>query len=153
MLFKVYFSIGLATINPVAASPHVGFGNPSPDSTLKLSILDYQGFYDNIIPYNRDSPYCLGVTEGGGLIGDGGYYYEEKQVLIDEWSAFMNCQNEEPYSTPYDGENGFQCFERKCSNGRSFVRCEGYQAHEFPLIGQGAAEVAWNFMKNHPKQF
>ena len=74
------------------------------------------------------------------------------QFQIKEWSEFMNCQNEEPYPTLFDGEGGFQCFERKCESNRSFVRCVGDHGHWIPLTGSSAAEVAWNFMKNHPKQ-
>ena len=82
-----------------------------------------------------------------------GSYLQWEAVLIEEFSLAMKCQDEEPYPTPYDGENGFECFERKCSSGRSFVRCVGNQGHTHPLSGSAAAEVAWNFMKNHPKQW
>ena len=143
-------NLGLASIVPVSASPHVGFGNPP--ASMSLSVLDMHGFFDDIIPYDRESPYCYGLSETGGVISPGGDYFEEKPTLVKEWSAIMNCQDEEAYPTPFDGEGGFQCFERKCSLNRSFVRCIGNQGHWYPLSSSSAAEVAWEFMKNNPKQ-
>ena len=144
--------VGLASINPVASSPLIGFGMPSANSKLNLSIMDFHGYLDKLIPYDRESPWCIGVNEYGGLISQWGHIFNEKPVLIKEFSLAMNCVDGEPYPTPYDGENGFECFERKCSKGRSFVRCVGNQGHTHPLSGSSAAEVAWTFMKNHPRQ-
>ena len=148
---RVPDALGLATIVPISGSPHVGFGNPQP--SINLSILDIHGYFDEVIPYNCETQFCAGVSETGAVINLGGFYFEEKPTLIKEWSEVMNCQDEESYPTPFDGEGGFQCYERKCESGRSFVRCVGDHGHWIPLTGSSAAEVAWNFMKNHPKQF
>ena len=159
MIFNFDFSSGFATFNPVAASPLLGFGTPSDSNgPINFSILDMHGFNDDIIPYNEESIWCYGLGPRGTLISRDGYYYEDKLSYVQIWSDIMNCdENEESYVTDYDGQNEFRCFERKCgsSNGvkkTSFVRCIGDQTHDYPFSGtSAAAEVAWAFMKIHPR--
>ena len=144
-------ALGLATINPVAASPHVGFGNPPNDFPKKFSILDIHGEMDYTIPYNLSSPYCVAPSPTGGVVSYDGFYFEQKPVLIEEWSKAMNCESEMAYPTPYDGEENFHCSQRICLENRNFVTCSGNFGHRHPLSDSGAAKVAWEFMKNHPK--
>ena len=74
-------------------------------------------------------------------------------TIFAEWSNAMNCEQEQSYSTPFDGIKGFECLERKCAGGKGIVRCAGEYGHNYPLWGHhgAAAEIAWNFMKNHPR--
>ena len=97
----------------------------------------------------------LGIGPNGSLISYDGFYYEDKITHLEEWSTAMKCREEEVYETPYDGIKGFECFERKCEKGKSIVRCFGEYDHNYPLWNQAhhtaSAEIAWNFMKNHPR--
>ena len=67
----------------------------------------------------------------------------------------MKCGEEEIYETPYDGIKGFQCFKKECFQGTEIVRCIAEHYHNYPLWHEehheAAAEIAWNFMKNHPR--
>ena len=35
----------------------------------------------------------------------------------------MNCDEEKPYFTPNEGQNGFKCYQKKCDQGIDIVRC------------------------------
>ena len=94
---------GFATINPVAASPMLGFGTP-PSRTdnqppIKLSIIDFHGILDTIIPY------MLETSEGFGphnsyVSSVGGFYFEDKQTILRKWAKAMECSEiEEKYLT------------------------------------------------------
>ena len=74
-------------------------------------------------------------------------------TIFAEWSNAMYCEHEQSYPTPFDGIKGFVCLERKCAGGKSIVRCAGEYGHNYPLWGHpgAGAEIAWNFMKNHPR--
>ena len=62
----------------MAASPLIGFGSPPEDirEAVDLSIIDFHGFLDDTIPYNRDGSSGLGPH--GSLISIDGFYYEDK---------------------------------------------------------------------------
>ena len=60
--------LGLASFNPVAASPLVGFGDPPKKVQINYSILDLHGLNDDTIPYNADSIWCYGNGPHGSLI-------------------------------------------------------------------------------------
>ena len=94
---------GFATINPVAASPMLGFGTP-PSRTdnqrpIKLSVIDFHGILDTIIPY------MLETSEGFGphnsfVSSVGGFYFEDKQTILRKWAKAMECsEKEEKYLT------------------------------------------------------
>ena len=130
-------------MNPVAASPLVGFGTPPNNVQINFSILDMHGLNDDIIPYSVDSYWSYGPGPNGGLISQDGYYYEEKITYIDAWSEAIECDIEFSYSTPYDGENGLQCFQRQCIGGNTIVRCIGDHTHEYPMsYSTASAEIA-----------
>ena len=65
----------------------------------------------------------------------------------------MNCDEEKPYFTPNEGQNGFKCYQKNCDQGIDIVRCTGEFTHDYPFTGTTiAAEVAWDFMKTHPRK-
>jgi hypothetical protein len=47
--------LGLASINPIAASSLIGFGTPPPDVEINFSIVDFHGIEDDTIPYNEST--------------------------------------------------------------------------------------------------
>ena len=50
-------ALGLASINPIAASSLIGFGTPPPDVEINFSIVDFHGIEDDTIPYNESSSF------------------------------------------------------------------------------------------------
>ena len=48
-------ALGLASINPIAASSLIGFGTPPPDVDINFSIVDFHGIEDDTIPYNEST--------------------------------------------------------------------------------------------------
>ena len=72
----------MASINPVAASSLIGYGNP-PDSEINFSIVDFHGIIDDNIPY--DSEHSFGTGPHQSLISFDGFYYDEKAVLLQKW--------------------------------------------------------------------
>jgi len=153
--------LGFASVHPVSASPLLGFGSPpeKTDTPIDLSILDIHGLLDDTIPYLVET--SMGVGPYNTLISSDGYYYEDKRNLLNKWAEAMHCSDqEEPYPTHYDDPMLFKCWVKRCELGNSLVHCVGGYGHEYPLgrrqgeetSHKGVAEVAWNFMKGHPKQ-
>ena len=81
----------------------LGFGTP-PSWTenkppIKLSIIDFHGILDSIIPY------MLETSEGFGphnsfVSSVGGYYFEDKQTILKKWAKALECsEKEEKYLT------------------------------------------------------
>lgn len=144
--------LGFATINPVAASPLVGFGAPPVNADINFSLIDFHGTRDDTIPYDETSSFGPGPHDS--LTSSDGYYYEKKSTVLENWAQKMDCNEEEHhYSTPYDGQNNFHCFRRQCSGMKAILRCLGNYGHNFPLPHHSnvAAEVAYKFMRNHPR--
>ena len=48
-------ALGLASINPIAASSLIGFGTPPLDVDINFSIVDFHGIEDDTIPYNEST--------------------------------------------------------------------------------------------------
>ena len=96
----------------------------------------------------------LGIGPHDSLIAFDGSYYDKKATLLNNWAVKMNCEEEEQhYYTPWDGEDQFQCFIRFCPRNKAILRCLGVYGHDFPLSQHknAAAEIAYEFMKNHPR--
>ena len=77
-----------------------------------------------------------------------------QESILGSWAEAMHCAGEEAYPTSYDGERGFKCRIRRCALDNALVRCTGDYGHGYPLWHinpRAAAELAWQFMKNHPK--
>ena len=144
-------AMGLATINPVAGSSLIGFGTP-PDAQINFSIVYFHGTLDDTIPY--DDRTSVGNGPYDTVISYDGYYYERKELLLANWAKQMECEDtEENYPTFYDGQNDFQCWQRHCKNGKDILRCIGSYGHDYALPGHStvAAEIAYEFMKSHPR--
>ena len=47
-------ALGFATIAPMASSALLGFGSPPKGVEIPISIIDMQGFQDELIPINED---------------------------------------------------------------------------------------------------
>ena len=144
-------ALGFATINTVAASSLNGYGIP-PEDPINFSIIDFHGFEDTVIPYNTS--FGNGIGPENTVIGFSGYYWDQKPELLKAWNEKLQCLENEIYVTPYDGQYNFQCLEAKCSNQKSIVQCTGDFGHAYPLPFDVnvATEVAYQFMKNHPRQ-
>ena len=145
---------GFATFNTIAASPQLGFAQPTFANWQQFSFIDMHGLEDITIPTNLNSAY--GPSPYDGLMSKHGSYFEDKEKYLKRWSDAMKCSEEEIfYETPYDGQNDFYCLERKCpEQGNAIVRCFGNWGHEYPLAEDKkyvAAEVAFKFMMDHPK--
>ena len=52
MIVLIIFYTGIATFNPMAASPLIGFGDPPKNIEINFSIIDMHGLDDDTIPYN-----------------------------------------------------------------------------------------------------
>ena len=158
-------------MNPVAASPLIGFGTPPlrpyQQPIVDISIIDFHGLLDSVIPYNHETSEGLGPHNC--LISYDGYYYEDKRSILNKWARAMHCmETEEEYQTDFDGiggmkmeswadrkVGGFKCWIRRCAFDNALVRCTGAYGHEYPLIehsNRAAAEIAWKFMKEHPRK-
>ena len=72
----------MATINPVAASSLVGYGEP-PSTDINFSIIDFHGIEDDTIPY--DQAHSFGEGPHQTVISWDGYYYDEKALLLQKW--------------------------------------------------------------------
>ena len=113
------------------------------------------GIQDAIVPMNKKK--AAGKGPKGSLMSQGQMYYENKKKILKKWAKAMKCgKKEKSYPTPYDGEDKFKCFERKCKNDHSIVRCSGKFTHVYPLSPSAnsdkATELAYQFMKNHPRK-
>ena len=97
----------------------------------------------HIVGYTDKKKIPLGIGPHGSLIAFDGFYYEDKITILGEWSNAMNCEEIElVYETPYDGIKGFECYERKCSQGNVIIRCTGEYGHNYPLWNQEHHEAA-----------
>ena len=143
-------SLGLATLNPVAASSLIGFGKPSTQSS-KVSIIDFHGILDDVIPY--DELHSFDIGPDNSLMSEDGFYYDKKETLIGWWQEVLGCSEEMLYPTEFDGQYGFQCLKSTCLDSKEIVRCFGEWTHEYPIPGNDevSARIAYNFMVNHPK--
>ena len=145
-------ALGFATINPVASSSLLGFGTPPENIDIPISIIDFHGFQDQLIPTNEAMSVDIGPY--GSLLSVWGWYFDKKETLLEQWAKAMDCQSEQVYHTPFDGQAELQCFERFCKNEKSIVRCVGQWAHSYPIPGKKwvSSEIAYHFMQNHSRK-
>ena len=63
----------IASIAPNSGTPFPGFGDVPPlDSPI--SIIDFHGLVDSVIPYDMNSPFVLGEGTGFSIFGFGFYF-------------------------------------------------------------------------------
>ena len=140
----------LASVGPVCSSPLRGY-NSMPDTPV--SIIDFHGLEDTVIPYNTSLPGNLGPGPDGTVMNNDGYYYTVKMTYLRDLLAAMECDNlSSSYPTSLDGEGGWECqMWGNCSEGAEVVHCTGHWAHQYPLSPDITPfQIMWNFFKTHP---
>jgi len=142
----------IASIGTVASSPERGF-NPVPESPV--SIIDFHGFADGVIPMGPDAPDNLGPGPDDTTENSDGYYYHNKEGHLKKVMSSMNCdEGSTEYPTHMDGVEGWTC-ERwgGCDGGHEVVFCKGDQGHDYPFWPDyvEGLKIMWDFMKSHPK--
>ena len=83
--------------------------NSQPDTDMPISLIDFQGILDNVIPYDANSPFGLGEGPHKSAVSNDYYYYEQKQDVLQKWATEYACTIDEEYPTPMDEINGFTC--------------------------------------------
>ena len=143
----------IATIAPNAASPMIGFGDVPLDPPI--SVIDFHGTLDGIIPYSVDSIGSYGSGPHDSVISFDYYYYEQKPDTFSKWANALDCQNFDDYPTNMDGINGWSCkIWSNCLLETEIVHCNGLYNHNYPFAAQeyiGGTRIMWEFMKTHRK--
>ena len=143
----------IATIAPNAASPMIGFGDVPLDPPI--SVIDFHGTLDGIIPYSVDSIGSYGSGPHDSVISFDYYYYEQKPDTFSKWANALGCQNFDDYPTTMDGINGWSCkIWSNCLQETEIVHCNGLYNHNYPFAAQeyiGGTRIMWEFMKTHRK--
>ena len=123
---------------------------PSP-----VSIIDFHGSLDSVIPMSLDTPDILGPGPDDTVENSDGYYYHIKQDHLDKVLASMNCElTSTSYPTVMDGVDGWGCVRWSgCDQGREVVHCNASYGHDYPFGDQRieAIKIIWEFMKANPK--
>ena len=145
----------VASIAPNAASPFIGFGDVPKD--MPISVIDFHGLLDSVIPYDANSPFALGEGPHNSVETKDYYFYEQKPETIAKWADEYQCNDSEYYPTPMDGINGWSCeIWSSCLNGAEIVHCTGLHGHNYPFGNEQppyieGTRILWNFMKTHKK--
>jgi len=141
-----------ASIAPVAGAPLIGFGDlPS----TPMSLIDIHGINDDTIPF--DMAHAEGMGPHESVISWDGYYYEEKQKVLNKWSTGMNCDSEPArWSTDMDGVDGWQCqVWGNCDGGAEVVSCTANHGHDYPFGSTSqyieGTRIMAMFMKAHAR--
>merc|ERR1712117_848863 len=120
----------LASITTNAASPLLGFGEVPLDPPI--SLLDFHGQLDGVIPYDSDSPFANGEGPNNSAISGDLYYYQQSP---DAWSCKIWSD---------------------CVDEKEVVHCTGDYGHDYPFSQEtpsyiGGVQIMWDFMKAHRK--
>jgi len=141
-----------ATFGPVAGAPNLGYLN-APSGPI--SMIDLHGTEDDTIPYNINSPECVGEGPHGTLIAFDGFYYYPKATVIETYVSALECLPGVPWPTFMDGVQGFACtMYTDCRGGGEVVSCSAQYGHDYPFGPDRyieSARLMWSFMKAHPK--
>ena len=120
-----------------------------------VSIIDFHGTLDSVIPMSLDTPDILGPGPDSTTKNSDGYYYHIKQDHLDRLMASMNCEPaSSSYPTAMDGVDGWACVQWSgCDQDKEVVSCNASYGHDYPFGEQRieAIKILWEFMKNHPK--
>ena len=143
----------LGGVGGVASSPLRGF-NFMPDQPV--SIIDFHGLDDTVIPYDTNQPGNLGPGPDGTVMNTDGYYYTVKMSYLRDLLAAMDCANvSSSYPTSLDGQRGWQCqIWGGCSGAAEVVHCSGHWAHQYPFNEDiQPFQIMWDFFKTHPNYY
>ena len=146
----------LASIAPNSGCPLLGFGDVPLDPPI--SIIDFHGLNDFLVPYDVDSPGSLGPGPHDSILTSGQFYYDQNPVVMSRWVNTLNCNNSSSsYPTDMDGVDGWSCvIWSDCVDGKEVVHCNGLYGHDYPFRGENPRYIAgfrilWDFLKNHRK--
>ena len=67
------------------------------------------GTQDDNIPYDLNSPDCVGEGPHGTIIAFDGFYYYPKATVIETYVSALECLPGVPWPTFMDGVQGFSC--------------------------------------------
>jgi len=142
-----------ASIGPVAGAPNLGYLEVP---NYPISVIDFHGTEDGTIPYDVNSPECVGEGPQGTIIAFDGYYYYPKATVIARYAEELGCLPAVPWPTFMDGVQGFSCIiHAGCLGGGEVVACNAKYGHDYPFAPDRyieSARLMWSFMKSHPKQ-
>jgi len=154
-----HLSAHFASIAPTASAPLLGF-NVGPVSGT-VSVLDFHGTSDNIIPGNISQSYRGNVAPHGATFSSDGFYYTSTIDIMKVWAKNNGCGGNSPtpvkWSTTYDGVAGMSCVEpygSKCSSGGRVIQCVGTWGHTNQFSWQVPKmypSVAYQFFAMTPK--
>ena len=176
------YQVGIALSNifagiaPHAGSPMYGYNN-KPE--YRVSLLDFHGFTDYVIPSNITQSYGFPdwngikdpkIKNGEATLSEDGMYYTPTPDVMKVWAERNGCQGKEEwkhYKTSFDGKRKLYCFKPygDCQDGTDVIQCAGDWSHEFPATDcfhwnlQGNEncvnaypEIIWQFVSTHPKK-
>ena len=122
-----------------------------------ISIIDFHGLLDTVIPISPDVPGNLGPGPDMTTEANDGYYYHIKMDHLTKVMASMNCgETSSVYPTHMDGVEGWSChIWTGCDGGNEVVHCNADYNHDYPFNGQyvEGLKIIWDFMKSHPNHF
>jgi poly(3-hydroxybutyrate) depolymerase len=128
-----HLSTYFASIAPTASAPLLGF-NVGPTEE-PVSILDFHGTADNIIPGNVSQSYRGNVAPHGATFSSDGFYYTAIPDVMKVWAGVNKCGGNSPipvkWPTAYDGVKGMSCVEPYggCTTGARVIQCVGTWGH------------------------
>ncbi len=132
----------LAAVLPSHGQLHVGF-NCAPSEPL--SIMNVWGKRDRVVP-------------GAGQVSSDGYLYTPVAEVTELFagSESQKCAAiDTRYSSPADGERGWECIQRaNCARGRQVVACSWDGGHSWPNGVDGTyfgLDTMWRFFKKNRK--
>ena len=146
----------VASISTNAASPLIGFGDV-PQSP-PISLLDFHGQLDGVIPYDVNSASSQGIGPSNSVVSPDLYYYEQTPDTIDKWTDILECESVNNYPTDMDGIDDWLCnIWSDCAEGKEVVHCTGLYNHDYPFADEtpsyiGGVRIMWDFMKAHRKE-
>ena len=65
----------MASIAPNAGSPLIGFGDVPLDPPV--SVIDFHGFFDNLVPYDTEAIFAMGEGPHNSVISTLFFYFEQ----------------------------------------------------------------------------
>ena len=148
--------LGFASFYILASVPFLGNGMPPEE--VNFSLFDLIGNVDKLMPPNSDYLQRPGIEGHDDIVENkDGMYKPVKTDLLNKYAEKMGCEEEESWPTEFDGIKNFECFERKCQNGKALVRCNGdFGHHPYDVLdgknGEKVAPMILDFMLAHPRK-